>query len=425
MIQIALKELRAGHVLARSIYRDTGEIMLSSGYRMTGDVSAKLAAIGIDRIWVWEEGLNDLEYEDLVSEVTINQGVLLLRKTFMDFRQKMGLVRTNSEEVLPTPEQVLSKPEQQIKDAMNISAFRKVAADIYQELKKADPSILHITGSRSIGNFYQQQSIECSIVAALLAKRYNFAQDEIEDMILAVLLMDIGMALLPENLLNPSAKLSLEELELKKKHPDYGFEILRICNVSLICANVALQHHERQDGGGFPRKLTGNNKPPIRTTGPAPKGKINRYAEIASVALDYVSLIAPPPGIDAQTPINSIKFLVRLSGAKLNSSIVETLLSMIPVYSAGDRIMVTTDPSGELTGYVGVVLRSNTREQNRPTIVLIYNSAGEKIPAMQINLWERKELEIREAKLGETASPHAVSHEEISEAISEAAPEVT
>jgi hypothetical protein len=406
MIQIALKELRAGDILARSIYRDTGEIMLSSGYRMTEDVSTKLAAIGIDRIWVWEDGLDDLEYEDLVSEATINQGVLLLRKTILDFRSKLGLITNNSEEVPPTPEEVLSKPEQ-IKEAMNISAYRKVAADIYHELKKADPSILHITGSRSLGNFYQQQSIECAIVAALLAKRYNYTPDEVEDMILAVLFMDIGFSLLPENLLNPNVKLSLEELELKKKHPDYGFEILRICNISLICANVALQHHERQDGGGYPRKLTGNNKPPVRVTGPAAKGTINRYAEIAAVALDYVSLIAPPPGIVVQTPINSIKFLVRLSGAKLNSSVVETLLSMIPVYSAGDRIMVTSDSSGELTGYVGVVLRSNSREQNRPTVVLIYNNMGEKIPSIQLNLWERKDIEIREAKLGETANPQA------------------
>jgi len=101
------------------------------------------------------------------------------------------------------------------------------------------------------------------------------------------------------------------------------------------------------------------------------------------------------------------------------------LLAMIPVYSAGDRIMVTSDPTGELTGYVGVVLRSNTREQNRPTIVLIYNSAGEKIQNIQINLWERKELEIREAKLGETAGAHVASHDEISEALSEAVPEAT
>jgi HD-GYP domain-containing protein (c-di-GMP phosphodiesterase class II) len=399
MIQITLKELRAGQVLAKSIYRDTGEIMLSAGYRMTPDVSSKLAAIGMDRIWVLEEGLEKLEYEDLVTEVTINQSVLALRKTVLDFRSKVGLVKTNSEEPLPTPEQILSKPEN-LKE-LNISAYKKAAADIYQELKKADPSLLHITGTRSLGNFYQQQSVDCAIVAALLAKRYNFTPDEVEDMILSVLLMDIGNILLPDNLLNPAAKLTLEDLELRKKHPEYGFSILRECGVSLVCANVALQHHERQDGGGYPRKLIGTNKPPIRTTGPAPKGTINRYAEIAAVALDYISLIAPPPGTPVQTPISSIKFLVRLSGAKLNSAIVELLLSMIPVYNAGDRVMVTVSPNGELTGYVGVVLRSNTREQNRPTIVLIYNKAGEKIPAIQINLWERKDIEIKEAKLGE------------------------
>jgi hypothetical protein len=400
MFQIALKELRVGHVLARSIYRDTGEIMLSTGFRMTPDVSTKLDAIGIDRIWVQEEGLEDLESEDLVSEVTINQCVLLLRKTVLDFRSKIGLIKANSEEPIPSPEQILSKPEE-IKEALNIAAFRKVAAEIYQELKKADPSLLHITGTRSLGNFYEQQSIDCAIIAALLAKRYNFSPDEMEDLILAVLLMDIGYFILPEHVLSLNSKLSLQELELKKQHTNYGFEIIRLCNLSLICANVALQHHERQDGGGYPRKLVGTNNPPVRSTGPTVKGTINRYAEIASVALDYISLIVPPPGIAAQTPINSIKFLVRLSGAKLNSAIVETLIAMIPVYSAGDRIMVTSDGEGELTGYIGIVMRSNTKEQNKPSIVLIYNKDGEKIPPIELNLWERKDIEIREAKLGE------------------------
>jgi hypothetical protein len=400
MFQIALKELRAGHVLARSIYRDTGEIMLSNGFRMTPDVSTKLEAIGIDRIWVQEEGLEDLESEDLVSETTINQCVLLLRKTILDFRSKIGLVKANSEEPIPSPEKILSKPEE-IKEALNISAFRKVAAEIYQELKKADPSLLHITGTRSLGNFYEQQYIDCAIVAALLAKRYNFSPDEIEDLILAVLLMDIGYFLLPDHALSLNSKLSLQELELKKQHTNYGFEIIRICNLSLICANVALQHHERQDGGGYPRKLTGTNSPPVRSTGPTVKGTMNRYAEIASVALDYISLIFPPPGITAQTPINSIKFLVRLSGAKLNSAVVETLIAMIPVYSAGDRIMVTSDGEGKLTGCTGIVMRSNSKEQNKPSIVLIYNKDGEKIPPVELNLWERKDVEIREAKLGE------------------------
>jgi len=400
MYQIALKELRTGHVLARSIYRDSGEVMLSNGFRMTPDVSTKLAAIGIDRIWVQEEGLEDLESEDLISEATINQGVLLLRKTILDFRSKIGLIKNNSEEPVPTPEQILAKPEE-VKDALNIAAFRKVAAEIYQELKKSDPSLLHITGTRSLGNFYEQQSVDCAIVAALLAKRYNFTPDEVEDLILAVLLMDIGYFLLPDHALSLNSKLSLQELELKKQHTNYGYEIIKICNLSLICANVALQHHERQDGGGYPRKLTGTNSPPVRSTGPTIKGTMNRYAEIAAVALDYISLIFPPPGITAQTPINSIKFLVRLSGSKLNSSIVETLLAMIPVYSSGDRVMVTSDETGEYTGFIGIVMRSNTKEQNRPAIVLIYNKAGEKIPPVEINLWERKDIEIREAKLGE------------------------
>jgi len=400
MIQIALKELRVGHVLARSIYRDTGEIMLSTGYKVTAEMSARLNSMGIDRIWVQEEGLEDIESEYTIQEVVVNQSVLKIKKAVLDFRKSIGLTNVNPKEQPPTPEQILSKPDL-IKDSLNIAAFKKVASEIFQELKRADPSLLHVMGTRSLGNFYQQQAIECAVVAAFLAKRYNYSPDEVEDLILSVLLMDIGYMILPDALLNPTAKLSMEDLELRKKHVEYGYEILRICNVSLLCANIALQHHERQDGGGYPRKLIGTNKLPLKTNAPVVKGTINRYAEIAAVALDYISLIAPPPGFPSQTPIGSIKFLIRLSGSKLNSSIVETLLSMIPVYSSGDRIMITTDPTGELMGFVGVVMKSNSREQNRPSIALIYNKAGEKIPAIQVNLWERTDIEIKEAKLGE------------------------
>jgi hypothetical protein len=74
---------------------------------------------------------------------------------------------------------------------------------------------------------------------------------------------------------------------------------------------------------------------------------------------------------------------------------------MIPVYSAGQRIIVTADPTGELVGFIGVVMKSNSREQNRPAIVLVYNREGVKIPAIALNLWERRDVEIKEAKLGE------------------------
>jgi hypothetical protein len=46
-------------------------------------------------------------------------------------------------------------------------------------------------------------------------------------------------------------------------------------------------------------------------------------------------------------------------------------------------------------------MRSNSKEQNCPAVVLIYNQNGEKIPPIQLELWKRKDIEIREAKLGE------------------------
>ena len=53
-----------------------------------------------------------------------------------------------------------------------------------------------------------------------------------------------------------SGKLTEEEYELVKKHPEYGFQLLKeIHTVSLHVAHCAYQHHERLDGSGYPRGL--------------------------------------------------------------------------------------------------------------------------------------------------------------------------
>ena len=402
MIQVTLQELSAGQTLARTIYRDTGEVLLSAGFHMTTEVRQKLADLGQNRFWIQEEGLESVVSEELVSEKIVNQCASLLRKGALEFRTRLGLIATKPDAAIPTPQEILAKPEK-IKAALPTIQYKQVARTIYQELRRVDQSILHMGGTRTASSFLFQHAVECSIIAGILAKRFAFSENEVEDLILGTLLMDIGMLLYPENLITQTSRFTLAEYNLLREHPNFGFEVLRTDNsIPLVCAHVALQHQERQDGGGYPRKLTGNNQPPPTHQMGVQKNTIHRFAEIAAVADEYLALIAPKPGIPAKTPIQSIKHLLRIAGSQLNNSIVNMLVSMIPVYTAGCRVVVVESPDPEQVGFIGVVEHSNAFQQDRPDIILVYNREGKRIPALPIKLSENPLIHIQEILPGKS-----------------------
>lgn len=71
----------------------------------------------------------------------------------------------------------------------------------------------------------------------------------------AVYMHDVGMALLPLDIINSSDKLSEDDLKLVKEHPKISFELLRFMKQWAQAAEIVLQHHERMDGSGYPYGL--------------------------------------------------------------------------------------------------------------------------------------------------------------------------
>ncbi|HEX5637137.1 MAG TPA: HD domain-containing phosphohydrolase, partial [Gammaproteobacteria bacterium] len=74
----------------------------------------------------------------------------------------------------------------------------------------------------------------------------------------AVYMHDVGMALLPLEIINNVQPLSEEDLQQIREHPKFGFELLRYMKQWREAAYIVLQHHERMDGSGYPYGLKEN-----------------------------------------------------------------------------------------------------------------------------------------------------------------------
>ena len=91
----------------------------------------------------------------------------------------------------------------------------------------------------------------------------NLGVDELElrDIEAASLLHDIGKIGLPDSILLKPGKLTPEEYAITKKHPEYGWAILRSIPGFERTSLLVLHHHERYDGRGYPAGLAGQDIP--------------------------------------------------------------------------------------------------------------------------------------------------------------------
>lgn len=95
-------------------------------------------------------------------------------------------------------------------------------------------------------------------VSRALAQRVGMDQRSVQGMFWAGMVHDVGKVSVPAEILNKPGRLSANEFELIKVHPETGYEILKGVKFRTPIAEAVHQHHERMDGSGYPRRLAGD-----------------------------------------------------------------------------------------------------------------------------------------------------------------------
>jgi putative two-component system response regulator len=99
--------------------------------------------------------------------------------------------------------------------------------------------------------------------AARLAAELGWSRDQCDMIRIAAPLHDVGKVATPDSILLKDGPLTDDEFATMRKHPEFGHEVLSMSDypVMAMAARIALNHHERWDGTGYPRGLSGNEIP--------------------------------------------------------------------------------------------------------------------------------------------------------------------
>lgn len=164
------------------------------------------------------------------------------------------------------------------------------------------------------------------------------------DMIIGALIHDIGKIYVPIEILTKPGALSVEEFEILKEHPWYGYEIAKEMELSEAIQTMIYQHHERLDGSGYPLGLRGE--------------EITLEARILAVA-DIVDSITSDRPYRPARPIDwAIDELETYRGIRYDARVVDACLGVIAEYGGAtppfeDHVLVSAFPARRPSGESG------------------------------------------------------------------------
>ena len=123
-----------------------------------------------------------------------------------------------------------------------------------------NPDLLTIISSLETKDEYTyKHSFAVAVISTMIGSWMELSKEELEDLMISAFLHDVGKLLISEAVLNKTVPLTKEEFLELKKHPEYGYQMICSSNgVSEKLALAALQHHEREDGSGYPSGLKGS-----------------------------------------------------------------------------------------------------------------------------------------------------------------------
>ena len=139
-----------------------------------------------------------------------------------------------------------------------IQALKKEIADFQKISEKATDEMIQalLTMTKFRDPYTADHQLGVSKLATAIAKEMNLSQHEIDGIRASALVHDIGKISIPAEILTKPSALNTYEMALIKNHVKVGFDILKGLQFPWQVAKIVLQHHERNDGSGYPNQLT-------------------------------------------------------------------------------------------------------------------------------------------------------------------------
>jgi HD-GYP domain-containing protein (c-di-GMP phosphodiesterase class II) len=216
-----------------------------------------------------------------------------------------------------------------------IAELRQDVIPVIHEAARSEHLFDLFASLQAKDDYTYRHNIAVGVIANLIGTWMRLGQQELLQLTTAAFLHDIGKMLIPQDIINKPGKLTEEEYAVMKTHTVLGYELMKeTFGITHRQALVALQHHERMDGSGYPFGLT--------------KNRIDLFSRIVSVA-DIFHAMTSKRAYRNPSPFYEVLFQIEKDTfGVLDPAITRLFIEKIMNYLIGKTVLLTDGREGTI-----------------------------------------------------------------------------
>ena len=332
MLFIPVRHLQEGMVLAQDIYFEVGGIpLLTRGQVIKEGYITKLQSLDIMGVYIESKISNDIKVNSMIDDKLKREALMTVKCIFEDFS------RTNKLAI------------------ETVSSILDIAEKLVIDVLSNEEILINLIDLKGFDDYTYQHSLCVAIIAITLGIKMGFNESKLNDLAISGLMHDIGKMSISKEILNKPSRLTEEEFEIMKKHPENAVLLLESLKMfpTVILQGIE-SHHEKYDGTGYPKQLKGENIP--------------LFGRILAVADVYDALTSDRPYRKASFPNEVIEFMMGNTDVHFDREVLSAFLKSVAAYPAGMLVSLSS-------GQTAIVIKNNAENTLRP-IVRVFHEDG-------------------------------------------------
>jgi HD-GYP domain-containing protein (c-di-GMP phosphodiesterase class II) len=244
------------------------------------------------------------------------------------------------------------------------AAIHEAVSPIVKSVLRSRDAFFWLESLRKRDAYSYGHAITCCALSAAFGRHLGFPPEVLTEVSTGALLMDIGKAALPEEILTRRGPLAENDWSTIRQHVENSLTIVGRSGIeSEIVRDMVRTHHERDDGSGYPNRLAG--------------AQIPLFGRIAGIIDSFDAMTNERPYRKAIAHHLALQQLYASRNTLFQAELVEQFMTCLGVYPTGSLVELNT-------GEVAVVMAQNQVRRLRPRIMVLTTPDKEFDPRMQI-----------------------------------------